>query len=214
LDLEIVKVVKAASMVEYNGTDYATYLCNVFPDDPDFQEVAKIWAAEEVQHGSALGRWAELADPSFDFARSFERFTRGFSLPLEAKESVRGSRAFRHYKLFYTHMQRYLEIERISKLRRALVALGRIGESHDDELAYAYYAANSAEDERYERKRSSRAYETRIFSYFQPLHVERGVAMTFKVAGLSPKSQLARWTTRGVYWLMRSRQKRFARAGF
>jgi hypothetical protein len=121
---------------------------------------------------------------------------------------------FRHYKLFYTHMQRYLEIERISKLRRALVALGRIGESHDDELAYAYYAANSAEDERYERKRSSRAYETRIFSYFQPLHVERGVAMTFKVAGLSPKSQLARWTTRGVYWLMRSRQKRFARAGF
>ena len=253
VDPEIVKVVKAASVVEYNGGDYATYLCNVFSDDPDFQEAAKIWAAEEVQHGMALGRWAELADPAFDFARSFERFTEGFSLPLEAKESVRGSRAgeliarcvvevgttlnytalgaaaeepvlkkicrniaadeLRHYKLFYTHLKRYLEIEPISKLRRALVALRRIGESGDDELAYAYYAANGAKDERYERKRSSRAYAMRISAYFRPRHVERGVAMTFKAAGLSPNGQLARWTTRGAYWLLRTRQKRFAATG-
>ncbi len=75
LDPEIVKIVKAASLVEYNGADYAAYLCNVFADDPDFQAVARNWAKEEVQHGQALGRWAHMADPSFDFARTFKRFT-------------------------------------------------------------------------------------------------------------------------------------------
>ena len=55
VDPEILKVAKAASMVEYNGGDYATYLCNVFADDPAFQAAAKAWAAEEVQHGLALG---------------------------------------------------------------------------------------------------------------------------------------------------------------
>ena len=51
-------------MVEHNGGDYATYLCNVFHDDPEFQDTANRWAQEEVQHGEALARWAELADPS------------------------------------------------------------------------------------------------------------------------------------------------------
>ena len=35
VDPELVKIVKAASMVEYNGGDYATYLCNVFSDQPE-----------------------------------------------------------------------------------------------------------------------------------------------------------------------------------
>ncbi len=253
VDPEIVKIVKAASLVEYNGADYATYLCNVFADDPDFQVVARNWAEEEVQHGQALGRWAHMADPSFDFARAFKRFTEGFRLPLDVTTSVRGSRTgelvarcvvevgtssnysalgaateepvlkencryiaadeFRHYKLFYTHMKRYLKIERISKLRRLAVALGRLNESEDDELAYAYYAANGREDEPYDRKRSARAYAARTFSYLRPAEVQRSVAMTFRAVGLSPRSQLARWTTRGANWLLRSRQKRFAETG-
>ena len=60
VDPDILKLVKAACLVEYNGGDYATYLCNVFADDPDFQAAARNWAAEEVQHGQALGRWAEM----------------------------------------------------------------------------------------------------------------------------------------------------------
>ncbi len=253
LDPDLVKIVKAASVVEYNGGDYAAYLCNVFSGDEDFQEAAKAWAAEEVQHGLALGRWAQMADPAFDFARSFKRFTEGFRLPLKTATSVRGSRAgelvarcvvevgtssnysalgaateepvlkeicryiaadeFRHYKLFYTHMKRYLEIERISKLRRVLVAFGRVNESDDDELAYAYYVTNGGEDEPYDRKRSARAYAARTFSYFRPLEVHRSVAMTFRAVGLSPRSQLAHWTTRGVNWLLQTRQKRLAQTG-
>ncbi len=93
LDADLIKLVKAASMVESNGGDYAIYLCNVFADDPEFQVAARAWAAEEVQHGEALGRWAGMADPSFDFAASFKRFTEGYALPLDATASVRGSRA-------------------------------------------------------------------------------------------------------------------------
>src|SRR3546814_10305727 len=91
VDPELVKIVKAASMVEYNGGDYATYLCNVFPDEADFQGAAKGWATEEVQHGQALARWAKLADDSFDFDRSFQRFRAGFKIPPDAAASIRGS---------------------------------------------------------------------------------------------------------------------------
>ena len=93
VDPELLKVIKAASLVEFNGADYATYLCNVFQGDEEFQSAAKAWAEEEVQHGQALARWAELADPDFDFAASFKRFTDGYSIPLEAQSSVRGSRS-------------------------------------------------------------------------------------------------------------------------
>jgi hypothetical protein len=93
VDPEMLKLVKAAAMVEFNGGDYATYLCNVFHDDPEFQDAARHWAAEEVQHGRALARWARLADPEFDFEAGFARFTAGYRLPLDARLSVRGSRA-------------------------------------------------------------------------------------------------------------------------
>ena len=41
----------------------------------------------------ALGRWAQLADPSWDFDAAFARFRAGYQLPLDATASVRGSQA-------------------------------------------------------------------------------------------------------------------------
>ncbi len=92
VDADILALIKAAAMVEHNGGDYAIYLCNVFDGDAAFCEAARHWAAEEVQHGVALARWARLADPDFDFAAAFKRFTDGYKLPLDAAVSVRGSR--------------------------------------------------------------------------------------------------------------------------
>lgn len=89
---EIVPVVKAASMVEFNADDYRVYLQNVFHDDARVQNALKQWSAEEVQHGRALGKWAELADPDFDFQRCFEVFVGNFEFPLDVSQSVRGSR--------------------------------------------------------------------------------------------------------------------------
>ena len=90
---EILKVVKAAALVEYNAHDYATYLSNVFAGDEVFLKEIQQWAAEEIQHGAALGRWAEMADPTFDFQASFRNFVAGYKIDLNAKESIRGSRS-------------------------------------------------------------------------------------------------------------------------
>ena len=99
VDPDTLAIVKAASMVERNAEDYAEYLSRVFSDDADFLAAAPDWAADEVQHGEALGKWATLADPDFDFAKAFAAFRRayhapeGFGLSAERTESNRGSRA-------------------------------------------------------------------------------------------------------------------------
>src|SRR5947209_14981784 len=87
LDPEIVRIVKAASLVEQNGAAYAHHLCRIFADDPEFQETARRWGEEEIQHGRALARWAALADPSFDFNAAFARFERGFKVDFDAADS-------------------------------------------------------------------------------------------------------------------------------
>ncbi len=92
VDADVLRIVKAAALVEHNGGDYAIYLENVFAGDAEFQQAARDWAVEEVQHGKALARWATLADPAWDFEAAFKRFTDGFKLPLSATTSVRGTR--------------------------------------------------------------------------------------------------------------------------
>lgn len=229
IDLDMLAVAKAASLVERNSADYAEYLCNVFADDPGFQAAARDWALEEVQHGEALGRWGEMADPSFDFEAAMAKFRDGYRIPVEAEASVRGSRAgeliarcvvetgtssfysalrdasrepvlkficakiagdeFRHYKLFYTHLQRYLEREKPSRLRRILVAAGRYREADDDELAYAYYCANGNGDP-YDRKRDASAYASRAYRCYGPDHVRRAVNMILKATGVSARGPI------------------------
>jgi hypothetical protein len=92
LDPEMVKIAKAACMVEHHSADYGEYLCGVFHDDPEFCAAAVGWAKEEIQHGAALRRYAELADPDFDFDVSFARFVAGHNIDVDAVESIRGSR--------------------------------------------------------------------------------------------------------------------------
>ena len=92
VDPDVLLAVKAASMVESHSDDYVAYLCNVFHDDIEFQEEAVRWGGEELQHGAALRRWAEIADPKWDYKAAFARFKKGHLLPLDAIESVRGSR--------------------------------------------------------------------------------------------------------------------------
>ncbi|MGB8275595.1 MAG: acyl-ACP desaturase [Alphaproteobacteria bacterium] len=251
VDADLLAMVKAAAMVEHNGGDYAVYLCNVFADDPEFQQVARDWAVEEIQHGKALAKWAMLADPAFDFDTAFKKFTDGFHLPIEATASVRGSKCgelvarcvvetgtssyytalaeatdepvlkdvcrriaadeFRHYKLFYAYLKRYLEREPLGVLGRLKVVLGRLVESEDDELPYAYYAANGSGA--YDRRRFGAAYARRAYSYYRPWHVERGIAMLFKAAGLKPHGRLTLALARLVYRFIRVRSRRLAAAG-
>jgi rubrerythrin len=251
VDPDILRLVRAASLVEQNGDDYARYLCGVFHDDPAFQAVARSWGGEEIQHGQALGRWAMLADRGFDHAAASARFSAGFRVDLDASASVRGSRAgelvarcivetgtssfyaalaeatgepvlqaiakriaadeLRHYKLFYTHLKRYLATEPIGRLARLKVALGRLRESEDDELAFAYYAANENAAP-YDRQRCVKAYARRTYAVYRRHHVEHGIAMVLKAVGLKPHGRLNFWAARLAWWGLRRRSEQLARA--
>jgi hypothetical protein len=250
LDPEIVRLVKAASVVESNGGEYAYHLCRIFHDDLDFQRDACRWGEEEVQHGRALGRWAELADLEFDFDTAFRRFQAGYRVDFDCEASRRGSRSgemiarcmvevgtssfysalrdavsepvlkeicrniaadeIRHYKLFYKNLARCVEHERIGFWHRLRIALGRIGESEDDELAYAYYAANESVRP-YARRRNSRAYARGAYALVREPHVAHGVMLIFKAVGLNPHGLLARTASRVAWWFIRYRAAKLAR---
>lgn len=248
VDPELIPLVKAAAMVERNGTDYAIYLNRVFSDDKDFRQAADYWSEEEVQHGDALGKWAMLADPSWDYLGAFARYKAGFKLPLDAEASVRGSRTgeliarcmvetgtssyysaladatrepvlqqicrhiaadeFRHFKLFYDHMRRYLARENVGLLRRLRIALGRIGESEDDELAYAWHCGNEPASVAYARPRCTAAYMAGALAYYRFRHIERGMGMIFKAVGLPPRGRLSDLSARLAWRLMQWRRRR------
>lgn len=234
----MLKLAKAAALVEYNGHIYADYLCNVFRDDPEFCQITRDWAVEEVQHGEALGTWAARVDPSWDFQAAVQRFRDGYKIDVDAMESKRGSRAgelvsrcivetgtssyytaladatdepvfkqlcrhiaadeLRHYKLFYDHLKRYLESEKLNRVQRFMVCLSRINETEDDELSYAFYAANYW-TRPYERVENNAEYTSLAYSFYQPQHVDRMVGMVFKASGLKPHSWLHNWASRFAY---------------
>ncbi len=116
----------------------------------------------------------------------------------------------RHYKLFYKNLGRYLERDQVGLWRRLRVAVGRIAEAEDDELAYAYYAANET-SRPYDKRRYSCAYARRALALYQEHHVRRMIALVFKAVGLSPHSRLARAASRLVWRAMRYRLTRLAR---
>lgn len=252
VDPALVAIVKAAAMVERNGTDYGTYLNRVFADDPDFRQAADNWSVEEVQHGDALGRWAMLADPGWDYSAAFERYRTGYRLPLLGQEaSVRGSRTgeliarcivesgtssyysalgeateepvlkqickliaadeFRHFKLFYDHMRRYLKRERVGLLRRLRIAVGRVGESEDDELAFAYHSANDNAGVPYDHNRCIAHYMVPSMGNYRYHHWERAIGMILKATGLPPRGRLAAVIIDVTWRVMQSRRRRFVR---
>jgi hypothetical protein len=253
LDPSLVVLVKAAAMVERNGPDYGTYLNRVFNDDPALREAADNWALEEVQHGDALGRWAMLADPEWDYEAAFARYKAGYDLPLHAADtSVRGSRSgeliarcivesgtssyysaladateepvlrevckliaadeFRHFKLFYDHLKRYLGRENIGMVRRLRIALGRVGESEDDELAYAYHCSNDAPGTAYSHDRCIAGYMSRAMAAYRYRHLERGIGMILKAIGIPPRGRLSTMITKLSWTFLQRRQRKFAAA--
>ena len=253
VDPEILRNIKAAAMVERNGGDYGIYLGRVFAGDTAFVDQIATWVTEEVQHGMALGRWAQLADPSWDFDAAFERFRAGYKLPLDAAKSVRGIQAgemmarcivetgtssyysalkdatdepvlrqicsriaadeFRHYKMFYAHMRRCLQRDRLSKLRRMWIGWTRMAESEDDELAYAYYAANDPPSAVYDRTRATNAYARRAFPLYRVDHIQLAIAMVLKAIGLKPQGWLNATMTRSGMWFIQRRSRRLIAAG-
>lgn len=251
VDPETLKIIKAASLVEFNSSDYATYLKNIFPSDKAFCKAVDQWAKEEIQHGEVLAKWAKVADPNFDFDKSLKKFKDGYSLDLETDESIRGSRCgelisrcvveigtssyysaikdstqepvlqqicqkiasdeFRHYKLFYDFMKHYIDVDELNLFKRLKVAIGRIRESEDDELAYAYYAANANENEKYDHEKFMASYLYRAYNFYRPHHFQRIVSMGFKAIGLKANDRVSNFTANTYYKFMQFRLKQYAK---
>ncbi len=232
VDRELLQAVKAAALVEANSADYVRYLHNVFAADESFKRAASHWGTEERQHGDALGRWAQIVDPSFDYEQCLNQFRAGYQIPLEAESSVRGSPAgelvarcvvesgtcsfysairdrsdepvlkriagfiaqdeARHYRLFKTHLQRYLDEPAMGTLQRCRIAFERVAETDDDELAYAYYSANIAPSTAYDRRDCARAYAVRSLQLYEFKHVRSAAHMILGAADLNPSKRLAK----------------------
>ncbi|MEI9932216.1 MAG: hypothetical protein WDM89_17150 [Rhizomicrobium sp.] len=90
----MITAIKGAALVEFNAPDYVSYLKRVFHDAPTHALIEE-WGKEESQHGRALGRWAEMADPDFNLKETFARFREGYRPPHftgEDEGSIRGSK--------------------------------------------------------------------------------------------------------------------------
>lgn len=251
VDPGLLAAVKAAALVEANGAIYGAYLQNIFVDDQDFRAAARAWAVEEERHGAVLGRWASLADPSFDYQASLADFRQGYAIPVDVARSVRGTRCgelvarcvveagtsslysaiaaasdepvlaevcrriaadeFRHYKLFYDTLGRYLAAEGIGRWRRVWVAMARILESEDDELAFAYHCANRPK-EAYDRASCTRGFARHVYGTYRRAHLERAVAMVLKAVGLRPRGRMGRWLARMAWTIVRWRAFILARS--
>ena len=240
--------VKAAALVEYNAPDYVIYLKRVFADAPS-QTLTDIerWGSEEIQHGLVLGRWAELADPSWSFDDAFARFRAGYKPPHFASNdaiSVRGSRRgemiarcvvesgtssyysairdaaeepvlkeiagriaadeFRHYKLFFDTFNAQDEPD-LPFWKKLIVAVTRVNESDDDELAFAYYCANVSRAEEaahpYDREQYARASFARSGRIYRRHHIRKLVQMVAKAIGANPQSRMTQ-VAAGFAWRM------------
>lgn len=250
VDPVLLAAVKAAALVEYNAPDYVLYLKRVFREaGAETLDAIEQWGREESQHGLALGRWAETADPGFNMDEAFTRFRKGYTpahfADRHAKGSVRGSRRgemiarcvvesgtssyysairdaseepvlkeiagriaadeYRHYKLFYETLQKQNEPD-LPFWRKLWVAVGRVRESGDDELAYAYYCANVTPEEEaarpYNRKLYSRLAAKASMGIYRARHIYKLVQMVAKAVGANPHGRLAYWGGDLLWWLM------------
>ena len=257
VDPGLLAAVKAAALVEYNAPDYVAYLKRVYRGAPE-STIRSIehWGEEEIQHGLALARWAELADSSFDFNRAFERFKTRYRPPHfdDAERSVRGSKRgemiarcvvesgtssfysairdatdepvlkevagriaadeFRHYLLFYNILQSDPEPD-LPRWRKLWVAITRVKESDDDELACAYYCGNVAAEQEsampYKRRTYARAYHARAMTLYRRHHIDKLVKMVVKPTGFNPSGRLSEFAGAALWRVLMTRSAMMAK---
>ncbi len=245
VDEETLHLVKAAGLVEHNAASYGRYLHGVFHDDAVFRAVIDRWVAEEEQHGAALRRWAEQADPTFDGGAALARFSDTVRLPEGASVSVRGSRLgelvarctveigtatfytalresvvepvlreicrriagdeARHYRLFLDHARRYRSTR--PRWRMLGVVLGRIADTGDDELAFAWHASGARG--RYRRRRAGAAFHCASLRRYRATHIQRAARLAAQAAGYANDGWLVGLGA-SLGWRVLRRQLRWA----
>ena len=87
--------------------------------------------------------------------------------------------------------------------RKLWVAMTRMNESDDDELAYANYCGNvSRADEAnkpYRREVYARAHHAACFNLYRRHHVDKLVKMVMKPTGLNPSGRISSFASAAVW---------------
>ncbi len=110
---------------------------------------------------------------------------------------------FRHYKLFYDYLQKYITVLPLARYHRFRIAVDRLIEAEDDELATAYYVANYDESEHaYDRTSCAKAYLDRVYGFYRKEHVKRSVGMIMKASGLQARGILPSLLFQGFWALL------------
>ena len=86
------------------------------------------------------------------------------------------------------------------------IAAGRIAESEDDELAYAFHCGNEPDGLPTTMRRCLAAYMGRAMSFYRFRHVERGMGMVFKAVGLPPRGRLSDVSAKLAWQLIQRKQ--------
>ncbi|MBI0075439.1 acyl-ACP desaturase [Commensalibacter sp. M0357] len=118
---------------------------------------------------------------------------------------------YRHYKLFYDYAKLYLKSQKLSRLQRARIALGRIIESQDDELASAFHATNEPHGMPYNHKRCIALYMEKAMSLYKIHHIVRVVNMVCKVIGWMPSEKWQRYLSKLILMIINKQQKAYTK---
>jgi hypothetical protein len=115
---------------------------------------------------------------------------------------------FRHYRLFYDILESDPEPD-LPRWWKLWVAVTRVRESDDDELACAYYCGNVApedEGERpYRRKTYARAYRAKAMALYRRHHIDKLVKMVAKPAGFSPSGPMSEFAGAALWRVLTAR---------
>lgn len=122
----------------------------------------------------------------------------------------------RHYRLFKTHLERYLAERKLGFFERCRIAYARVAEADDDELAYAYYSANIATlptPRDYERRECARAYSRRTLQLYELKHLRAALHMILNAANINPAGRIAKIGVWLGWHALRIRVRRLQHAG-
>jgi hypothetical protein len=115
---------------------------------------------------------------------------------------------FRHYRLFYDILRAQTEPD-LPLWRKIWVAVGRVGETGDDELPCAYYCANvpaaHATTTPYRRQTYARAYNAKVMTLYRRHHIDKLVKMVALPAGVNPGGRLSRLASTALWHVMKRR---------
>ncbi len=112
---------------------------------------------------------------------------------------------FAHYRLFARAAAAATPLPLRERLR---IAATRFAEAGDDELGWAWFAANVLPADRdavYARRIHTRAYATRALRLYRKPHIAAGVGMTLRAVALEPAGTLARLLSGLLWGIVRAR---------